>query len=212
MPSIVDISGKLNGISTLRNASAATARMAFSYHTIVSDSADSSSIRDILSRVPPKRIAMTGFGPTALALHSAMVHLATYTNRETVFLSMSQSSSMRQVLVSAVRSASSMKVGSFRSCDGTGRLLRRRYTLCRTYTRASPPQVALLTWSILALKFYEHKVDIIIMPTSVAECQALGAEIARKLAVPPTETALVTLSGSFSSIDYQGGGRCFSSE
>ena len=82
---IVDISGKLNDISTriLRNASAAMAGMAFSYRANISDNSSSSSLQDSPTSTPPKRIAITMFGLTTPAVHSAMTRLAAYTDQET---------------------------------------------------------------------------------------------------------------------------------
>jgi uncharacterized protein (UPF0261 family) len=53
--------------------------------------------------------------------------------------------------------------------------------------------------------FYEHNANITVMRTSVAECRALGGEIARKLAAAPRKTALVIPTGGWSGIDCEGG-------
>jgi uncharacterized protein (UPF0261 family) len=59
------------------------AGMAFSYHAHNSDNASSTSLQDSRSSAQPKRIAITMFGLTTPAVHSAMSRLATYTDQET---------------------------------------------------------------------------------------------------------------------------------
>ncbi|KAF8310748.1 UPF0261-domain-containing protein [Clavulina sp. PMI_390] len=232
MPSIVDISGRLNDISErmLRNAAAAMAGMAHEYYSNLSATGSSEGKKESKG----KRIAITMFGLTTPGVNAAMEKLATYKDANgdpmynpVVFHATGAGGRSMERLIREGWFDGVLDLTTTELADNlAGGVLSAGPTRLTAASSVSIPQVI----SLGALDmvnfgspdsipeqyknaspsrvFHEHNSSVTLMRTNVDECAKLGQELAEKLRAGgeamSRKTAVVIPLGGWSGIDLPG--------
>jgi len=234
MPSIVDISGRLNDISKriLANASAALSAMAHSYHADMLSSPINRQ-QDLHSSPTfhPKRIGITMFGLTTPGVNAAMSHLETFCDEATgnplyepvVFHATGSGGRSMERLVDDGWLDGILDITTTELADELcGGVLSAGPTRLTAAGRKGIPQVVSLgaldmvnfggpssipahyTDVTNGRKFHEHNSSVTLMRTNASECAKLGEEIARKLKDATGPTTLVIPTGGWSGLNVGG--------